>query len=342
MTVLSDEKLNSGSIYKYAYDHNILASVTIELTKNCNWKCKHCYIPNKTTNHQINYSDMSQLFCDLRKMGTLDLVFTGGEIFTRSDTFEIIKRARELNFRVTLLSNASLLTEEKIELISSLNISQFSTTIFSLDKRVHDSITGVKDSFSNCFNNVLLMRKYNIPVQIKTPIMTMNKQSYKALMEFCDENQISYGASPIIFSRTNGDCSPHRLRLSKDGIKETIVDLDKINRFAPTAFEQEKEPCPALRYSLFIDSDGEVYPCNSFYYSVGNITREEIGYIWNDSEKLKNVKSIKNTHLSKCISCEVVEYCNRCPGLAYLEDDDMLGCSSIAREIACCRHEAYH
>lgn len=61
MTVTTDEKLNSATIYQVAYENNILASVTIELVTKCNWRCSHCYIPSHT-NRGMSKEKLFSLF----------------------------------------------------------------------------------------------------------------------------------------------------------------------------------------------------------------------------------------------------------------------------------------
>ncbi len=340
MTVTTDEKLNSATIYQVAYENNILASVTIELVTKCNWRCSHCYIPSHT-NRGMSKEKLFSLFEELKKMGTMDLVLTGGEIFSRKDTLEIIKKAREMHFSVTLLSNASLLNEDIIKELSLLYISEFSCTVFSLEDEIHDSITSIKGSLKKTLANIELLKKYEIPLQVKTPLMSSNKFAYQELQKYCEENGITYGATPTIFSKSNGDCSTHRLRIQREDLKNIIKDLDQISKFSPGKQPKSNEPCPILRYILSIDADGNVYPCNSFYHKVGNIFENSISYIWQHSKELNNVKNITNEDLKECNSCGLKDYCNRCPGISLLEDGDMLGCSSLAKEIAISRYEIY-
>lgn len=44
----------------------------------------------------------------------------------------------------------------------------------------------------------------------------------------------------------------------------------------------------------------------SFFYKVGNVYDNPIKNIWYDSKELKFIKSIRNTDLKGCISCNTV------------------------------------
>lgn len=150
-----------------------LYNVQIEITERCNWRCKHCYLP-EYQNYGIEKEKLFELFIELRKLGVFELTLTGGEIFTRKDIFEIIKCARKLGFNLTLFSNISLLNEVKIKILSEFYLSSISCTIFSMRDEIHDYITQKKGSLQRCIKNINLLRIYNIPVEIKTIITKKN------------------------------------------------------------------------------------------------------------------------------------------------------------------------
>ena len=46
------------------------------------------------------------------------------------------------------------------------------------------------------------------------------------------------------------------------------------------------------------------------------------------------VRAVRESQLPICSTCTIQKYCQRCPGLAYLEDGDLLGPSERACELA--------
>ncbi len=59
--------------------------------------------------------------------------------------------------------------------------------------------------------------------------------------------------------------------------------------------------------------------------------------LWH-SKELQLIQNIKKCDLQECNGCEFKKDCIRCPGLAYLEDVNMLGCSSTAKAMAAVRY----
>lgn len=132
-----------NKVVKLSIDNKNLFSAQIEVTTNCNWRCRHCYLP-AYDNYGMTRENISDIFAQLRKMGTFEITLTGGEIFTRSDILDIISEARELGFRVILLTNISLLNEDIIKKLQELYIAKISCTVFSLNEEIHDFIVQKK------------------------------------------------------------------------------------------------------------------------------------------------------------------------------------------------------
>lgn len=325
------------SLRKIAYDNNIPFSVTIELLTECNLRCKHCYIPNHD-NDGLNTGAIIRILHELKELGTLSIILTGGEIFLRKDIFEIIEVARNLHFRVFLLSNATLLDEDKIKRLANLHISEFSVSVYSMKDSIHDSITKVSGSLKNTIDNVLIMKKYGIKVKFKTPLMKDNKLEYKELKEFCDKNGFEHEISHIITSKNNSDDSTHSLRVEQDDLMTILKDIDQ-PRVLDINFGIHDEICSIIYYNFYIDSQGDAYPCNSFFYKIGSIFESSIKDIWENSSQLKKVRSITRKDLKECTDCNLKSICNRCPGLALLEDNNLFGCSSVDKVTATVRHK---
>lgn len=315
-------------MYDCAHDYRILLSLTIELTTMCNERCVHCYIPHHD-NKGLNITDIKRVIKEFRDMGGLNLTLTGGEIFLRKDIFEIIEYARQLNLRVFLLTNGTLITQKVIDKLKMLNIAELSISVYSLDDQIHDSITRKGGSLKETLNAIELAGKNSIRVTVKTPLMENNKYAYRELQKYCKERNISYLASCIIFSKNNGDTSVKDTMINED---EQRIIAREVEKLEPNGRRYNyEEACGSLKYTLGIDSLGNIYPCSSFYYKLGNVKDDSLEEIWN-SETLKKIQDIRKDELHECSECSYKEKCSRCPGLAYLEDNTLYACSSTAKQ----------
>jgi radical SAM protein with 4Fe4S-binding SPASM domain len=316
--------------------HNVLWNAQIEILTLCNFNCKHCYIPDRISKG-LSYEKLSELADAFFDLGVFNVTLTGGEIFTREDIIEVVELFTSKGFRVSLYSNGSILSENIVRKLKDLGIVLFSTTIFSLDSSINDEITQVKGSLERILKNVDLLKANNIPVQIKMPIMKQNYTSYEALKHYCDERKISFFPSPNITPKTNGDKSPLLFELEDDMFARIIRDIyqenKKRNVEIENSYDANEVVCKALNNSVFINSNGNVFPCISWPIKIGNIYEESLESIWNGSTELYKLRKIKKSDMKLCGKCKYSTTCTICPGDS-MEDGDMLGCSSLQKKCA--------
>ena len=67
-------------INKKAYLNKIPITAVIELLTLCNFRCEHCYIPHRAS-AGMKFEVVKNLLSDLRAMGTISVLLTGGEVF---------------------------------------------------------------------------------------------------------------------------------------------------------------------------------------------------------------------------------------------------------------------
>ncbi|MBU5593193.1 radical SAM protein [Clostridium sp. MSJ-4] len=320
-------------IYNISKENNDLTRATIELLTKCNWRCRHCYIPEHN-NSGLEIEIIFELFYKLRDMGCFELVFTGGEPFFRKDILDILRKARDMHFSVIIFTNISLLNEEIIKQLSSLNISLISCSIFSLDNNIHDYITGVNGSLLSTLMNANLLKKYNIPLQIKTSLMKDNYKSYRDLKCYCDKNGFFYKADPVIFNKINGNSEPLNFRMSTEQLSSVLKDVDTLSGVETRKHNNQNLICSDTKHSIYIDSKGDIYPCNRLLIKTGSVYNNDLSDIWNNSPILKIFQEMTWSSSPDCVDCEYESSCVRCPGNALFENGSIFSKSNISCDIA--------
>lgn len=326
------DDIEYGDIFQIADVYNIPASVTIEVGTQCNMRCKHCYIPDHG-NDTLRIDELEDIFTQLRKMGTFEIVLTGGEIFIRDDAVEIIKMGRKYGFDIIIFSNASLISEEIARALSECYIGMFSTSIYSMDEKIHDGITGMNGSLQMTLSGLSLLKKYSVPVEVKTMLMKENFTGLKDIRRYCKENNFGCLASPYLFCRSDCSKDPIELRMDSVELNSVMPIVDEIIGFSPQVRNADDYMCPTLQHSFGISAAGKVYPCNAMFYEVGDIRESRLSEIWL-SEKLSKIKQIRFKDLPKCSKCDISDYCVRCAGIALGETGNMLNDFQFACTIA--------
>ena len=100
---------------KAARTHRLL-SIQWELTYRCNERCTHCYLdvmpPSAKVPGELSTEEAKRLVDDLARLGGLTITFSGGEIFVRSDIFELSAYARKKGFAIRYFTNGILIKPE--------------------------------------------------------------------------------------------------------------------------------------------------------------------------------------------------------------------------------------
>jgi len=79
--------------------------------------------------------------------------------------------------------------------------------------------------------------------------------------------------------------------------------------------------CPVGHTLLSIAPNGDIYPCvalNQAEFKLGNALKDDLEKIWNNSEVLKELRSVKSKIHGKCKGCDRLDHCRGgCRGIAY-------------------------
>jgi radical SAM protein with 4Fe4S-binding SPASM domain len=93
-------------------------------------------------------------------------------------------------------------------------------------------------------------------------------------------------------------------------------------------------PCSAGHNSCYISPYGDVFPCVQLPQAAGNLRRARFADIWYHAPQLEQLRAVRESQLPVCSRCEIRAYCERCPGLAWMEGGDMLGAYERACQLA--------
>ncbi|CAN5467088.1 hypothetical protein BH10BDE1_BH10BDE1_25440 [soil metagenome] len=105
-------KLNLSWVSNRTLTTDIL---TVSLTKRCNLNCTYCWDFNQRPKlNELETDEIKKLLLSAKKLGVRSFNPFGGEPFIRKDAVEIIEFAFSLGFVVSVTTNGTLLTEEKL------------------------------------------------------------------------------------------------------------------------------------------------------------------------------------------------------------------------------------
>jgi len=331
-------------------------SVHVDLTYRCNERCIHCYLDHED-HGEMKTQEIKNVLEQLAQTGTLFLTFSGGEIFLRSDLFELLEFARSLHFDISLKTNALLIDVERARKLRELSVRKIQISIYSAEPEVHDAITKVRGSLERTLAAIRFLQAEGLQVKIACPLMKQNLMAYRNVQALAAELGVPYVLDMTITPKMDGDMSLLQLRSSTKELLPILQDASLNPRAcSPNSLEAETNstsgatgsatssgiesqayediPCSAGHNSCYISPYGDVFPCVQMPVATGNLRNQTFEDIWVRSEEMNRVRAVRESQLPICSKCSIRQYCERCPGLAQMEGGDLLGAYERACELA--------
>lgn len=301
--------------------NEFLRSIHIEIADACNERCIHCYIPNEHKNNVIDSALFYRIIEEGRKMNIIHVTLSGGEPLLHKDILGFLKRCRELELSVNVLSNLTLLTDDIISEMKKNSLLSVQVSLYSMDAAVHDSITKLNGSFEKTKAGILRLCEEGIPVQISCPIIKQNKDSYVDVLHWGWAHNIAVATEPVIFAAYDHSGCNLENRLSIEEV-DNVLTIQMQEGYAESirkiAKDKEKltgnDPiCSVCRYSFCVMASGKVFPCAGWQNNViGDLNHQTVQEIWETSEKIKELRQIKRSRFSQCVDCKDRGYCTVC------------------------------
>ena len=100
-----------------------LSMAYLHLTMKCNFSCVYCYNRDVEKEHlkELSTEEWFNALEYMRSENIKKLVITGGEPLLREDIGEILGKAKKLGFKVSLLTNGSLLENKFAEVVPNVD-----------------------------------------------------------------------------------------------------------------------------------------------------------------------------------------------------------------------------
>ncbi len=321
----------------------------IDLTYKCNTDCIHCYCQHLDSSFggaydkkDLTTQEVIHLLDQLADAGALNLTLSGGELFVRKDFFEIAFYAsREKHFALTLYSNGTLINERMADRLAELAPVAIEISLLGATAEVHDAIVQRPGSFDRVVRAVGLLRSRGISVVLKTSIMQPNFHQADEMARLAQTlGSRTYRSTIEITPRNDGNTGVMQYQLTDaqmlDYLARDFPSPWPYTEPVPLEEARQKTTCGTGTVACYISPYGDVYPCIQLLISMGNIRDRAFKEIWEAPSdlrrKLEQIQSYGD--LPDCKTCEYVQLCNRCHGLAYLETGDLTACYKLALRMA--------
>ncbi len=295
----------------------------VELTSDCNMKCRYCY--RNTWSEEIGY--MSEEMFDIVLKNAVDagvelINFAGfGEPTIHPRFCEWVRRCKELGFEVSVNTNGTMLLKYMDTFMKYVDY-----IVVSLHEPLNDlTLNGLKELSKRKFAarsvkpyviGVIVLHKDNIGIVKKIPELQADLELFKVVVSNVIPTSPEFSDKVVALDPKLSDAARDALALSTPGTMTITCDMKP----------QFPRACEFVRYSAVVVLwNGKVAPCyylakkfRVYYFGVekviepfivGDLSKERLIDIWNKPEyvmfRLKNAISAFPT----CLTCSFVEFC---------------------------------
>lgn len=308
----------------------------LELTYRCNLRCKHCYIDLPLRQHasdELSAREWYDVFDQLLEVGTLSLLLTGGEVFTRADFFEIAFEAKRRKFLLWLATNGTLIDADVAATLKALRPYWVAISLYGATAETHEAVTAQTGSFEATVGAIRLLREQGIRVTIQALLMDSNVREAAAISDLAASLGAGVHVGYELVPTKSCALSPQQYEATYKALEACLPAEHLLAGFPADG----PGICKAGKGICAISPVGDVFPCLLMPLRVGNVREQAFEELWrtDPSEDLRYLRSIRKEDLVECRDCEIASSCNRCPGVALGETGSLTG-----RPPSACRHAA--
>ena len=317
-----------------------MASIVVEVTKQCNNRCSHCYNfwrgdgSRKTFPPGLRRREISTLVGRVLQDILIDqIALSGGEPLLRPDLAGITNDLADMGLRVVVITNGTLLDESHLEQFPPG--CTFEVTIFSADATLHDRIAG-RPVFQPLLNNLARLDRRGFNLVLVCVVTSLNAHDVTRTIKL----GIALGACAVMINRINISRNVFRrgkhLVPSLSQLREGLRAADEASSkygitvlvsvpVPPCLADPKEYPhlhfgwCPRGGENAYytIGCNGRLRPCNHSSVELGDLAKQKFAEI---------INSNKAKHFWE----QVPDACEKCNHP--LKDECRGGCPAAADE----------
>lgn len=321
--------LDVKSIEPFTVQYSAPLRMDLALTFRCQNNCIHCYVGGPHETSELRTEEWKVVIDRLKQIGVFILTFTGGEPTLREDLPELLLHAQNNGMVTGLITNGRTLKDRAyVEKLEKAGLDFVQITLESHKPEVHDLITATKGSWKETVAGIKNAVQSQIYVTTNTTLNKYNATHFLETIDFLKELDVkTFGCNSLIYSGKASIIS-EKFALPLKTLNEILPKIhDKATQqkmrflwYTPTQYCQLDpvklglgvKTCSAATINMCIGPNGDAYPCQSYFESLGNILKDDWQKIWNHPLA---VKIRKREYVEpKCKECPQLQICGGgCP-----------------------------
>jgi len=313
----------------FSYQYTAPLRMDLALTFKCPNNCIHCYAGGPHETPELNPAQWKEVIDRLSEIGVFIVPFTGGEPTVRDDLHELLQYAQNKGMVTGLITNGRRLKDkEYVQTLEKAGLDFVQVTLESHKPQIHDLMTAVEGSWKETVVGIKNAVRSQIYVTTNTTLSKHNAPDFLRTIDYIKELGVAaFGCNSIIYSGKANDVSQEfalpigeleplltkvRDKAQQLNLKFLWYTPTQYCRLDPVQLGLGVKSCTAAMINMCVGPNGDVYPCQSYFESLGNILAVKWEQIWNHplAVKIRNREYVE----PKCKDCPQLQVCGGgCP-----------------------------
>lgn len=367
--LLSGETANSNSIRYSSSCKEAKTGVSVDrgpvlawnITKRCNFKCKHCYsdATENKSEEELSLEEIKKIIDEMKELKVPVILLSGGEPMMHEHIFEIIKYIRESGIRVSISSNGSLISKSAAKMLKDLGVSYIGISLDGIGV-VNDRFRGVEGAFDAAVRGIRNCCAVGQKVGLRMTVHKDNVDEVPQVLQFMEQESINRICFYHLVPSGRGSEIKDQMMTSEQArsFVEMLVDYTIASKTngrkkeiltvtnhsdGPYTYLLAKDKLPELSNSMLeklrnnkgnrsgmaimnMDWCGNVYPDQfSRFLPLGSTREKSLSDIWiKGSTELNELRNKCDFLNDRCTKCKWLDICGgNLRARAYMTTGDM-------------------
>ncbi len=294
----------------------------------CNNNCSHCYNePGRKAMPSLPVAQWREVLKRLWDIGVPYIIFTGGEPTLHPGIVELVAHADELGQITGINTNGRRLADAGFaEALQAVGLDHVQITLNSHRSELHNRIVGA-EAFDETVAGIKAALDAGLHVLTNTTLIEDNADEALEIVDFLDALGLrTFAMNGMIYS---GCGARHPAALDEEQLQPVLLKVreraaehgmrflwytpTRYCRMSPVEMGLGIRCCNAAEYSVCIEPNGEVLPCQSYYAPAGNILSDPWEAVW-ESELFRSFRYRREDPQQaglpeECWECELLDIC---------------------------------
>jgi radical SAM protein with 4Fe4S-binding SPASM domain len=165
--------------------------VVWNITRTCNLHCTHCYSDSDTLLYrgEVGLSGAERILDDLAAYGVKHLLLSGGEPTLHPEFHAIAAAARDRGLRLTLSTNGTRLTQDRVKMLRDLDFSYVGISLDGIGA-AHDAFRGKRGAFDRTLQGLRHCREAGQKVGLRLTLTQTTIEQLGSILDLVEQEDI--------------------------------------------------------------------------------------------------------------------------------------------------------